>query len=88
MASRLHDAIDMRDATLTPVNDSAVEAWLRVEPDEYLDARKPEWRVYEVAGLVRFVRNAGEARGRLVVAPSATEIFDALLARPYGAPSR
>jgi hypothetical protein len=68
----------MIETTVAPGNDSALDTWLGVEPDVYLDARRPEWRVYDVAGLVRFIRRGGERCGRCCVAPAATEIIEAL----------
>ena len=68
----------MITTTVAHDNDSALDTWLSVEPDVYLDARRPGWRAYEGARLVRFVRRAGERRGRLRVAPSATGIIEVL----------
>jgi hypothetical protein len=33
---------------------AAVTTWLAIDPDRYLDCRRPEWNAHEVAGLVRY----------------------------------
>jgi hypothetical protein len=87
LASRVHAMASMTETTLACGNDPAVNAWPGIDPDVYLDARRPGWRIHEAAGLIRFVRHSGERRGRLRVAPSATEIMEALALAAPGSPA-
>lgn len=56
----------------------AMAGWIGVDADAYLDARQSGWRALESGGFVRYARPLGERRGRVFVAPTATEIVAAL----------
>ena len=67
------------DAKTEPFLDElTLMAWLSVDPDAYLDARRPGWEAHERAGLVRHAHLRGQRCARVYVAPAATEVFDEL----------
>jgi hypothetical protein len=76
----------MIDTRVSPGNDVALDTWLGIEPDVYLDARSPDWAVWDVTGLVRYSRRTGDRRERIWIAPTATEIIAALAAPAGGGP--
>ena len=51
---------------------------LTIEPDRYLDCRRPEWGEHEAAGQIRYEPEEGARRAVVVVADTCTEVLEAL----------
>ena len=73
----------MTDITsIADADPSILTAWPSLEPDRYLDARRPAWEPSERARLVRYVRLRDERNARVYIDPAATEIIEALFTPP------
>ena len=51
---------------------------LNIEPDRYLDLRRAEWSVHEVAGQIRYAREVGQRRATVVVDEGCLDVLEVL----------
>jgi hypothetical protein len=51
-----------------------------VDPDHYLDCRRPGWELYEAAGLIRFDRELGAKTAMVFVETECVDVLQALQA--------